>query len=101
MRKIVLLLLFLMLFCGCRGAADLPAQGADQKGEVAPGQELTCLVNTQQDALAIARQYGIELVGFEAGVAVFHTEDDWSQIIEQGRKAGWPELSPNYVMELS
>ncbi|MBP0963601.1 MAG: hypothetical protein J6Q99_04840, partial [Oscillospiraceae bacterium] len=69
MKKAVAVLLLLLLLCGCRLPADRPSNGSDLEGEVAAGQELTCLAQSREEALTIAKQYGIELVAFEAGVA--------------------------------
>ena len=99
MKQIIAVLLSLLLLCGCRTPAG--QQDFDLEGEVAAGQELTCLAQSREEALAIAAQYEIELVTFEAGVAVFHTDRSWQRVIEQGKEAGWPELSPNYIMELT
>lgn len=101
MKRIVALLLSLLLMCGCHMPAEQPSHSADLEGEVAAGQELTCLAQSREEALAIAEQYEIELVTFESGVAVFTTQRSWREVIEQGEENGWPKLSPNYLMELN
>ncbi len=61
----------------------------------AEGKELTALVETEEEAKAIAEQYGIELVEFSYGVATFHTEEDPKDVIARGEENGWPSLSLN------
>ena len=101
MKRTIAVLLSLLLLCGCNLSVGQPTKGSDLEGEVAAGQELTCLAQNREEALAIAEQYEIELVTFEAGVAVFTTQRSWREVVEQGKKLGWPELSPNYIMELT
>ena len=101
MKRTIAVLLSLLLLCGCSWPVVQPSKGSNYEGEVAAGQELTCLCQSREEALAIAEQYEIELVTFEAGVAVFTTQRSWREVVEQGEKAGWPELSPNYTMELT
>jgi hypothetical protein len=101
MKAVAAVLLSLLLLCGCRQPSGSPPEGADLAGVVAVGQELTCLVQNREEALDLAELYDIQLVTFEAGVAVFTTDRSWQEVIEQGKEAGWPELSPNYEMELT
>ena len=62
------------------------------------GKELMCLVDTEDEAKAIAKQYNIELVEFSYGVATFHTDENPNDVIAMGKKLGYPELSLNGVM---
>lgn len=109
--------LFLLLGCGPEGdagtvespqgqVADKPvSQGtAEITDSIAPevvrGEELLCLVDSEEEAKTIADQYGIELVNFSYGVATFHTEDDPQKVIDMGKEKGYPELSLNGIMEM-
>ncbi len=101
MKNKILILLCVLLLCSCGGPVAKPESvPLSEQMEVAEGAELFCMVDTQQEAEEIAAQYGIELVRFEAGVATFHTEGDWSEVIREGEEQGWPTLSPNHLMEL-
>ena len=82
MRKLFLCLALagVMLGSACgRGdsagsAAPLPTgSGAAQ---LVPGRELVASAKDEAAAQALAEQYGIELLSFSDGVAVYHTEDD-------------------------
>ena len=59
------------------------------------GRELTASANSEEEARDIAEKYGIELVSYGLGVAVFHTDEDPSAVIERGKKQGLPVLSKN------
>ena len=91
MRKTAVLALGVMLGA-CRKEV-LPA--AEDIPEVRDGRELFCLSNTREEAEETAGQYGIELVDYQDGVAVFHCEGDPASLIETGKKNGWKELSLN------
>ena len=69
-------------------------------GELAEGEELMCLADSEAEAQKIAEQYGISLVLFNYGVATFHTEEDPSVVIQRGIDNGWPELSLNRANKL-
>ncbi len=64
-------------------------------GQVTEGKELVASVETEEEAKAIAEQYGMELVEFSYGVATFHTEEDPKDVIARGEENGWPTLSLN------
>lgn len=64
------------------------------------GEELLCLVENEEEAKAVAAQYGIELINCSYGVATFHTDRNPSEVIEEGLKNGWKELSINGYKEL-
>ncbi len=59
------------------------------------GEELLSLTETEEDARAIAELYGIELISFSYGVAVYHTEEAPDAVIARGKENGWPSLSLN------
>ena len=89
------------LLTGCQSGAGRFSGKADSlSGQVSSddyveGKELLCLVGTQEEAEAIARQYGIQLVEYSYGVATFHTDDNPNDVIAMGKKLGYPELSLN------
>ena len=62
---------------------------------------LLAIAQTQQDAEAIAEQYGITLVSWDEGLAQFSTERDVNEIIREGKENGWPELSRNDFADLN
>lgn len=86
------------LLVGCQNASGNSAgktPGANKESDYVEGKELLCLVDTQEEAEAIAKQYGITLVEFSYGVATFHTDDNPNDVIAMGIKLGYPELSLN------
>ncbi|MCR4908830.1 MAG: hypothetical protein K5985_08360 [Lachnospiraceae bacterium] len=70
-------------------------QSTDSLISPVSGKELTASVQSEKEAKEIAAGYGIEFVDYTSGVAVFHTEEDPSSVIERGKKDGLPELSLN------
>lgn len=81
-------------------AGDVSAIEISPSSNIAEGEELMCLVETEAEAKEIAKQYGITLVKCEYGVATFHTEESLTDVIERGKKEGYKELSINYTMSL-
>lgn len=65
------------------------------KRTAAKGKELLCLAESEEEAEKTAEQYGIELVSFRNGVAVFHTEDDPVKVIQYGISHNYTQLSLN------
>ena len=67
------------------------------KGETyaVEGRELAASAKDEEEALEIAGIYGIELVEYSLGVAVFHTEEDPLTVINRGKGKDWPVLSIN------
>lgn len=61
---------------------------------------LMATVATEEEAKEIAEVYGITLVSFEFGVAVYQTEEDPMQVIIRGQENDYPQLSLNYKREL-
>lgn len=59
--------------------------------------KLIYLCNTQKEAENIAALYDIELTSFGDGVAVYHTDRDIDEIIEEGKKQGYPELHRDVI----
>lgn len=58
---------------------------------------LVAIADTQKEAEDIAEQYGITLVSYENGTAVYQTEEDPYEVIARGQENGYHELSVNYV----
>ena len=73
------------------GEAANTADGSYVEGE------LVGLFESEEEAIACAELYGIELLSFNNRVAVFGVEGDLKKLIEKGKENGWPELSLNYV----
>lgn len=65
-----------------------------QKG-VAAEEQLIALVETEEEAQNIAKQYGIEFVTFSDGVAVYKTEEDPAAVIARGEENGYSPLYLN------
>ena len=112
----ILLSLTAILLSGCAGGAKpeptetaaavtqptVPAPSVPETagtGEAAETQ-LMALTDTRAEAEDIARQYGITLVSWREGLALFFTEEDPETVVRRGAKNGWPELSVNYQREL-
>lgn len=72
-----------------RSDDTIPAEIAEQP--------LMALVETQEQAQEIAELYGIEMISCEEGVAVYATDKDPYEVIDEGDKKGYPPLSVNYV----
>lgn len=58
--------------------------------------QLTCLADSQQEAEQIAQSYGIELVSFEYGVAVFKSDKPYRELIAYGEENNLKQLSIDY-----
>lgn len=67
---------------------------------VAEGRELMCLADSREEAQAIADSYGITLVDFSYGVAVFTTQESPSSVIARGEAQGLHPLSPNQIVTI-
>ena len=108
--KIILACIVLMFSCilfGCERASSvsfsqLPSTVVSEPGNgYAVGRELYTLVETEEEARKIAEIYGIELVDFSHGTAVFHSEKDPRNIIAKGQENGWPSLEVNSIIQSS
>lgn len=62
---------------------------------LAEEQPLMAMVETEDEAEKIAEQYGIELVSFSDGVAVYQTDEKIADVIDRGREQGYPQLYMN------
>ena len=100
-----LLCLSCLLFSGCEKNAEKPAPTprhttATQSGKTpdaspVEGRELLCTVESEEEARSVAELYSIELIEFTGHLAVYHTEEDVSAVLQRGEANGWPELSVN------
>lgn len=88
----------LVLFFQMRNVPELPTQ--PELPPLAPGEELMCEAQSREQAQSIADSYGIELVNYGYGIAVFTTEEDPRTVIERGKSQGLPILSLNYLTVL-
>ena len=89
-----------LMLCACEKTELPPAAATPQLIQYSETEPLMCSAETQEEAEAIAGQYGIELVEFSYGVATFFTEEDPREVIQRGIDNGWPELSLNRVSQL-
>lgn len=100
MRKcggLMILPLLLLTLLGCsREEVPLSPRETDTTGG-----RLICTAETEEQAQEIAQLYGIELIAFRNGVAVFTTEEDPWKVIRRGMEAGWPELSLDRQISIS
>ena len=105
---LLLVLLLSLLLCsglaGCgrrkpHAAKPAPVLQEEYSGGIAEGKELLCLADSREEAEEIAESYGIELVSFESGVAVFHTQENPRDVIARGKSEGLPELSLNRIVK--
>lgn len=79
----------------------LSSVGIEFAEQIVEGEELMCLVSSDKEAQEIAEKYGIEVVNVTYGVATFHTDKDPYEVIEEGKKKGYPLLEINAISELN
>ena len=65
---------------------------------IVEGKELVCSAESQQQAEEIATAYGIELVQFSDGIAVFHTDRDPQTVINYGIENNLTKLDINMTV---
>ena len=124
MRQTILWILILMLvfLCGCRSSGQVippspPEATANPKtdatmpsakpvipstqpsGTVNPRGQLIGKAKDNAEAAEIAELYGITLVDFGHGLALYYTEEDPKAVIARGEENGWPALSMNYTRQ--
>ena len=108
MKKIFAAVLLLLLFTtGCiketqMNSIEPSIAPVDVAETTAPGQaekespgNLMCWAENEDEARNIAKLYGVEFVSYSNHIAVFNTDGDTAELIERGKKEGWPELSVN------
>lgn len=60
--------------------------------------QFMALADSEEEALAIADDYGIKLISFSYGVAEYHTDEDIHEVLKRG--SGKYKLSINHVNKL-
>lgn len=84
-----------------RGPAFPFLKTVEMEEEMRPQQiaenPLLTAADTREEAEEIAKQYGITLVSYENGIAVYQTEEDPYDVIARGQENGYHELSVNYI----
>ena len=60
------------------------------------GTQLTGPAETLEEARELAEKYGVELLRWNYGVAVYYTEENPSEVNRRAEAAGLPELSINH-----
>ena len=91
MKKMIMFMMTIFLMTGCSNGSYIP----DGRKDVVEGKELFCIAESEAQAVRIAEDYGIELVSFADGVAIFHTEDDPDEVIRYGKDNDLVLLSLN------
>lgn len=61
---------------------------------------LLFLADSLEEAQAVGAQYGITLLSYDFGLAVYGTQENPMEVIRRGREQGWPELSLNITQDL-
>ena len=125
MRQLIVWALILMLFLsGCRAASHtastvppeatanpktdatlpsvkpVPATQPQPVGGVSQRGQLMGKADDQEHAQEIADLYGITLVDFGHGLALYYTEEDPEAVIARGEENDWPMLSLNRTKKL-
>ena len=102
MKTTAIFLIMTALLSGCTNRSQPPVSTSEPVGIVnyAEGRELMCVADTEQQAREIASLYGMELVDYREGFALFHTEEDPGAVKQRGIDNGWPELEINVVNPL-
>ena len=103
----LLLPLILISLCACRRQVPPPGKPTPTRtsptGEPGPlySEEAPLIgaAETREEAEKIADLYGITLVDFSHGAALYHTDEDPREVIRRGQENGWPELTLNYVAQ--
>lgn len=62
--------------------------------------KLLAQVSSEEEAKEIADLYGITLLDYLNGVARYHTDEDPTELIEMGKKKGYPLLSISQEMKI-
>lgn len=68
--------------------------------EAAVESQLMALAESEEEAKEIAELYGIELVSFAEGVAVYETTENPQDVINRGTENGYPQVYINYERQL-
>lgn len=68
---------------------------ANRTDDTDRSKELIAVVDTREEAEEIAELYNITLKSYASHVAVYTTDRDVSEVIAEGERNGYPELSRN------
>ena len=98
LKAILSAVLACLMLCAC-GKEKVPLTGTIP-AEYSKEAPLMCSAESQEEAEAIAGQYGITLVEYSYGVATFYTEENPNAVIQRGIEQGWTELSLNLITKL-
>lgn len=101
----VLLVVLVICLCACRQdtapsrtpAFTTPDPTAEPAGIIDEAAPLISRASSREEAQEVAQLYGITLLDFSHGAALYHTEEDPREVIRRGRENGWPELTLNYI----
>lgn len=100
-KAVVSAVLACLMLCAC-GKKDITlSQDAALSGEYSKEAPLICSASSQEEAEAIAEQYGITLVEYSDGTAAFYTDEDPREVIRRGIEQGWTELSLNRISQFN
>lgn len=63
-------------------------------------EELICLADSQEEAEQVAQAYGIELISYDLGVAVFKSDKPYNELLIYGKEHDLKQLSVNHIQEI-
>lgn len=113
--RIAGLLILAAILAGCaRTPAETPSAAQTQPPSTTPameeteqatqtqpsGTQLMGPAETLAEARELAEKYGVELLRWNYGLAVYYTEEDPAEVIRRAETAGLPELSINHSNKL-
>lgn len=99
-RNIMLIIITLIVIVIVLVVVGIKCSSADAEFELEQSitnqiSELTCTVESEDEALQIAADYNIELTSFSDGVAVFQTDKPYNEICEYGENHNLKKLYIN------
>lgn len=112
---LILLLAAALILCGCRSAGTqtaptrvtqptkpIPTDRTEPPNPdaVSGSGQLKGRADTLEEAEEIAALYGIVLVDYQNGLALYYTDEDPEAVIARGEENGWPQLSLNRIVQL-
>ena len=96
---LILLIVVALILCGCRRTEPPVILEKDTtEASAEEGGELICLTDSPEEAARIAELYGISLIRYADGLALYQTDEDPQEVIRRGIEQGWPELSRNQTL---
>ncbi len=106
MKRLLLCLLVCGLLTGCGSSRDAKEESQTlqpapaEAGGISQRGQLMGPAEDEAQAQEIAELYGIALVDYAYGLALYYTDQDPKALIELGQENGWPPLSLNRTMNL-